>query len=111
MAVDFLVEEIKKVQDRLNKKIELFFGDYKKPYSLITQSSKGVEIEIKMPGMRKKNVIIDMNEKMIEIRAEKSRRILRGFHRKISLPSGLAIEKAKSVLTRGGLKIFIPKSK
>ena len=114
---------IKKLQRRINKKVELALGDYKKPYSQISQNANYIEIEVKLPKIDQKNVVLDINSRGVKIVAEnrkvrKRRRkkdILeerehKGYYRYISLPENLAIEDAKVNFKGNTLKIKIPKN-
>ncbi|MCX6711518.1 MAG: Hsp20/alpha crystallin family protein, partial [Candidatus Woesearchaeota archaeon] len=93
------------------------FQIYKKPHSDIIQNSKGVFINIKLPGINKKDIKLDINESKVFVKAEKRNGIkynneyYKGFVRKIQLPSGLKVEKSKIEFNNKTLRINIPKFK
>ena len=114
------IKQLKSIQDKINRNIETTFGDYQKPYSYISQNSKGVNIEITLPNIKEENVFLFLNEKRIEIKAEKRGvktdnevkiKSFVGFYRKINLPKGLSVNKAEVKFKDNKLKIYIPKKK
>lgn len=90
------------------------------PYSHIAQGASRVEVEIKLPGMHKKDVELHINHRAIIIRAEKKSKKkakssiskeFSSYYRKIPLSPGLNISKAKARFSKETLKIKIPKKK
>mgnify|MGYP001610821285 FL=1 len=90
-------------------------ADYYNPHSHITHGAKEVYIEIKLPEAKQSSTKINLNDDFLEVQGELSKRgkddIWRGFYRKIDLPSGLDIKKAKYKFTKDALKINIPRMK
>lgn len=107
-------KELKKL---IKETIKPQFQIYKKPHSDIIQNSKGVFINIKLPGINKKDIKLDINESKVFVKAEKRNGIkynneyYKGFVREIQLPSRLKVDKTKVQFNNKTLKINIPKSK
>ena len=109
---------------KLNKQIYRVFRNFRKPHSYISHGAKKIEVEIKLPGMTKRDVELQINPKNVIIKAEKNIRKKRrtntmsmqnesynGYFRKIPLSSGLDIHKSKARFSNGTLIIKIPKKK
>ncbi|MBI2498828.1 Hsp20/alpha crystallin family protein [Candidatus Woesearchaeota archaeon] len=117
-------KEMKRVQDRINKKVNSLMGGYKKPYSNITQNPKNVVINVELPGIKKKNIFLDVNDEKLVVKADENSRKIKekediyseidkslGYYRSIVLPKGLAVDKTEAKLSGKVLKIRIPKRK
>ncbi len=113
---------MRKIQEQINKRVSGLMAGYKKPYSNITQNLKFVNINVELPNVKKKNIIVDVNDDRIVVRAEKSSGTSKksksgysetenyiGFYRAIGLPKGVDIHKTKAKFSRDVLKIRIPK--
>lgn len=116
--------EVKKVKDQINRGVSNLVGGYKKPYSNITQNPRWVVINIELPDIRKRNIILEVNDERLVVRAENSSRMVEkgknsyyeadrsyGYHRTITLPKGLAVDKTEAKFIGKVLKIRIPKRK
>ncbi|MFH0936496.1 MAG: Hsp20/alpha crystallin family protein [Candidatus Woesearchaeota archaeon] len=107
-------KEFKKL---LKETIKPQFQVYKKPRSDVIQNSKGVSIMVKLPGINKKDIKLNIDESKIFLKAEKrggiknNNEYYKGFIRKIQLPSKLKINEAKVEFNNKTLKINIPKGK
>ena len=115
--IDF-VAEVKNLQKRINKKIETAFGDYGKPYSHISHTTRAVSLEIKLPGIKKNNFFVNINRRRAEILAEyennqqrstSKKKILKGFYRSILLPPHLDIMNVAINFHKETLKITFPR--
>ncbi|MEK6951927.1 MAG: Hsp20/alpha crystallin family protein [Nanoarchaeota archaeon] len=111
-------KEMKRVHDRINKKVNSLIGGYKKPYSNITQNPKSVIINVELPGIKKKNIFLDVNDEKLIVKAEENSRNdypeiekALGFYRSIILPKGLSVDKTEAKFSGKVLKIKIPKRK
>ena len=64
------------------------FINYEEPFSEIRQNHKGMNITIKLPEVKKKDVIINITEDKIELKAKsiKKNRTLKNYHRIIDIP-------------------------
>lgn len=138
--------DMKKVQKEMNKMFESFsetfnkgfesfsknfektfdkaFIGYREPLSDITQNAKEVKVNIELPGVPKKNVILKITNDLVEVRAEKragkevkrkgfykKEKSYKGFYRAIPLPTDVKADKAKAEFKDGILRIRIPKAK
>ena len=112
--------EISKIQSRISKSISTAFKEYKKPFGHMTQTSKFIYAEFKLPGMEKKDIDFQINNRYMTVSAEKKKQIKAnnaqekievGYFRKVSLPSCVNPSKAKIAFSDGMLKISIPKKK
>ena len=112
--------EISKIQRRISKGISTALKGYKKPFGHMTQNSKFVYAEFKLPGMEKKDIDFKINNRHITVSAEKKKQIKTidgqdsveaNYFRKISLPSGVNPDKAQVTFSDGILKISIPRKK
>ncbi|MFH1591994.1 MAG: Hsp20/alpha crystallin family protein [Candidatus Woesearchaeota archaeon] len=107
-------KEIANFQKKINKKVGNLVGGYKKPFSNIRHSQYFVSVDVKLPGIdRKESIVLDADHTKLIVgaidrsRASKDNR----YRRVIYLPPGLLIEKAKAKFNDGLLSIYIPKSK
>lgn len=120
-----IFEQFKKIQKNLiNNFNKAFSTEFKKPMSDISQNSKEVTINIKLPGVNKKDVILDIKKDKINLRAEKKQKKVKktkksyskkqsysGFYRSMPLPKNLNVDKAKAIFKNNMLTIKIPKLK
>jgi len=92
----------------LERKWNLINNDYKRPMTEITQSSKEIIIDAKLPDMLKKNVKLNYNYNTLEILAEKRKG--KGLYVAIALPKGINLDNSKMSFKRNKLSIVIPKT-
>ncbi len=98
--------------------------DFKNPRLDITQNEKNVEINVSLPGIKKKDIILNLTKDRVEITAEHSefRKQKKpasymesqehiGFHRVIALPSDLDVDNSEAKFSDENLKLIIPKIK
>lgn len=107
-------KEISNFQRAVNKKMETLVGGYKKPFSNIRHSQYFVSVDVKLPGIaRKEGILIEADHtKLIVGAANRTRNPDDNKYRRvIYLPPGLVIEKAKAKFNDGLLSIYIPKSR
>jgi HSP20 family protein len=106
----------KELKRLLKETIKPQFQIYTKPRSDLVQNSKGVLINIQLPGINKKDIKLNIDESKVFLKAEKRNGIrynneyYKGFMRKIQLPAKLKIDKSKINFNKRILKINIPKS-
>ena len=80
-------------------------------------------VKAELPGMKKEDINVDLNDGVLRITGEKKReekvekkdyyrleRAVGSFERRISLPSGIEAEKTKASFKDGVLEIQIPKT-
>ena len=111
---DFFVAAFKEIQDKLNKKIETAFSDYKKPYSHITHNHKRILLEMRLPNVKKEDLSVNININSVEVLVKKENKVknkrnIIEMYRKIYLPKGLDIKNADTKFDKGELKIEIPR--
>ena len=65
------------------------FIKYEEPFSEIRQNHKGMNITIKLPEVKKKDVLINITQDKIELKAKSIQggRTLKNYHRIIDIPS------------------------
>jgi len=92
--------------------------------SSFRDNGKGFEVEIRLPGVEKKDITLKAHHRVLEINAEKShnmevnkksflskKRTFGKYYRVIPLPNGADIERMKSEFNKETLRIVIPKKK
>lgn len=116
------------VDKQVNKTIENVLYktklDFKNPRLDIIQNEKYVEVNVNLPGIKKKDIILNLTKEQIEITAEHSEfkkqrkssgyvesQQHRGFHRVISLPPDLDTDNAEAEFSDEKLMLIIPKIK
>ncbi len=103
------IDEILKIHKSINENLSRAFKSYRKPHSHISHSSKLVVVEIKLPGINKKDVKLHIDPKSIIIKTEKKED--NTYFRKILLSPGLDVKKCKIRFYNSKLLIKIPKKK
>lgn len=90
------------------------------PSSDITHGTKKVSINFYLPGIKRKNImlLVDENKVTLEAYLKKKRRAKEGattkiekFYREISLPAGLNSEKSRQYWRNNMLTVEIPKKR
>jgi HSP20 family protein len=97
-------------------------GDYSYPDVDIIDRGELLIITFDMPGLKKEDISLNVEESKIEVKADKSEkaiekkenyyraeRIYKGFYRKIQLPEKIVPEKAEAFYIDGVLEIKAPK--
>ena len=105
---------------KLDKELE----NFREPLADIKKTDKEYIIEIELPGVNKEDVILQVSNDLIEIRAKKQselkiekkgylrhERSYSGFYRTIPLPFCVKADEVESEFKNGILKIKVPKSK
>ena len=113
-------EDILKLQSTINEKIGIAFSNYKRPHSHISHRDNKIEVEVKLPGMEKSDVKLNISPRAITVQAGKVKKIknpyykkeeINNYFRKIVLSPGLDIKKAKANISYGTINITNPKKK
>lgn len=130
-------DEINKIKREMDKMFDDFFNksergfsskkgvkDFNIPLSDVKRDKDEVIINLDMPGVDKKDIIITVRDNILEVKAEKKHeakiekkgmyryeRSYSGFHRSLSLPENVDSDNMKSEYKDGVLKIVIPKAK
>ncbi|NMB66890.1 Hsp20/alpha crystallin family protein [Candidatus Woesearchaeota archaeon] len=138
MFEDFF-EEMKKLQLEIDKSFRNFFESenqkyltYKKDNSQLSlfrnpvvdleEKDKEIIVRFEIPGVDKKDIELNLNEKNVELKVEKkeeSRIEKKGilkeeknykrFYKSISLPSEIVVDKTKAKYKDGVLELVMPK--
>ena len=101
-----------------------FKENFREPLTNMKENDKEIIVEMEIPGVKKEDIILQVSNDVLEVRAKKESEIkvskknyLRheksysGFYRKIALPTSVKAEDAESEFKNGVLKVRLPKSK
>lgn len=118
------IDKIFRLHSRINESFSRAFMNYRRPHSHISQSYRGVEVEIKLPEMNKSDIDLQINPRAVIIKAEKKTKKskktktsfykskeINTYYRKIPISPGLDVKKSKARFSNGTLKIRIPKKR
>jgi HSP20 family molecular chaperone IbpA len=108
---DSVLKKLNKSVTKLNKS---FLKKYRKPSCEISQSKDFLNIKFGLPGMVKKDILLDITHEYLDIKSEKkgkSKGISMGYRRIIPLPPGLVTDKTNAKFSKEKLNIKIPKVK
>jgi HSP20 family protein len=88
----------------------------------VTESDGEIEITAELPGLEEKDVQINVSDNVLTIRGEKKaekedkqkdyhlvERSYGSFYRSLELPSGVDVDKIKADISKGVLKVTVPK--
>ena len=108
-----MFDYFKKIQDSMIKSFNKSISSkYKRPSCEISQGKDSLSIKIDLPGMVKKDVILNITHDYLKILAEKKmEEKYLGFRRIIPLPPGLVTDKTNAKFSKDKLTIKIPKIK
>jgi HSP20 family protein len=117
----------------LHREIDRLFDDFMRgfpsfgsqellPAMDVTETDKDIEIYAELPGLEDKDVQINVADNVLTIRGEKKserddknkdyhvvERSYGSFYRSLQLPSGVDPEKIQASISKGVLKVVIPK--
>ena len=140
MSKMYPIEEIRKFQREMDKTFENFFKRkpferafssmerafkaFKEPLSEVTEKDNNVVVNVELPGVEKKDIILQVTNDHVEVRAGKNsntkiqkkdyykeEKSYRGFHRVITLPVEVKADEARADYKNGVLTLTIPKLK
>jgi len=130
--------EINRIRKEMNRMFKDFFErperelistrrpltELSQPLSDIQETDKNIIVNLDMPGVDKKDIILTIRDNLLEVKAERKKeekkikknlyqyeRSYTGFYRVLPLPSSVKPEKAKAEYKDGVLTITIPKLK
>jgi len=102
-----------------NQYYKTYDNGYSKPAANISESEESFELELAIPGLRKEEVKINIENNLLSISSEKqkesevnySRRefVYKSFNRSFSLPKSVDVDKIKAKHENGVLSISLPK--
>lgn len=126
-------DEFRKMRNEMDKLFNSVFEktslrkdliNFKQPLSDIENKKNEVEVNLEMPGIDKKDIILTIKDNILEVKAEKKQELKKenkgfyqyersysGFYRRFMLPSDINTNATKSDYKNGILKITIPKKK
>ncbi len=97
---------------------------FRKPVVDVMENEKEVIITVELPGIKKENIDVTVNENSVEIKAEYKeeekeegkekemfKRTYSGFYTTVPLPTEVKPDEAKATYNNGVLEIRIPKAK
>lgn len=117
----------------LQQEVERLFDDFARgfpafgyaslsPSMDVTETDKEIELTAELPGLEEKDVQINLADNVLSIRGEKKaekeekdknyrlvERSYGAFSRSIELPGGVDADKIKATITKGVLKVTVPK--
>lgn len=96
--------------------------DFKHPLDNVAEKDNEVIVKLNMPGVEKKDIILNITEDYVEVKAEKKEEIkiekkgmrkyersYKGYHKVLPLPAKVNAENAVAEYKDGTLTIKIPK--
>jgi HSP20 family protein len=129
------MEKMKKEMDRMFRNFfskserrligsDRFLTHFQQPLTDIKETKKDVFVTIDLPGVEKKDIILNIKNNLLEIKAQKKQEIkidkkgfhqhersYSGFYRSIPLPANVKSENIETEYRNGVLRIKIPKTK
>ena len=107
-------KELNKHINIVNRQLNLFrkaIVSYEEPYTEMSQNAKKVLIRIKMPEVKKRDVILRVDGNLVSVRGDriKGSKLLKGFYKNIRLPQEAMTERVKATFKKNTLKITVPK--
>ena len=114
---NFLIDinkEMNKHIKNANRQLNLFRKAvirYEEPYTELSQNANKVLIKIKMPKVKRRDVILKIENNFISVRGDhiKGNKLLKGYYKDIELPKEVVTEKVKASFKNNTLKITMPK--
>ncbi|MDP3916699.1 MAG: Hsp20/alpha crystallin family protein [Nanoarchaeota archaeon] len=111
-----LNREIKRGTKDLNKSFDGFrkmFKKYEEPFCEIRQNHKGMNVLVKLPDVRKKDIRLNITSRIIELKASSildndGKRTLKNYYRVINIPACSMLRKARAEYKNDKLQIKIP---
>ncbi len=120
-----LQREIERVFDDFTRgfpALGSFGGQDLLPAMDVTETDKEIEVTAELPGLEEKDVQINVADNVLTIRGEKKseredkskdyrlvERSYGSFYRSLELPSGVDSDKIKASISKGVLKVTVPK--
>ena len=130
-------QEIDRMRKEMNRMFRDFFDrperhligsgkplvQFKQPLSDVQENGKEVIVNLDIPGVDKKDIVLTVKDDILEIKAEKKHeakiekkdfyqheRGYAGFYRALLLPTNVKVEEANAEYKNGVLRIVLPKS-
>lgn len=119
---DLLQTEIERVFDSFNGWPATFTERAFSPSMEVVETDSAIEVSTELPGIDEKDVEISVSDNVLTIRGEKKfekderkknyrlvERSYGSFERSIALPQGVDASKVNAKMTKGVLKVEVPK--
>lgn len=113
-GINSFLKNIKKRKDKTLRRISNItkrFSKYEEPFCEIRQNHKKMKIEIKLPDVKKKDILLNVSDSKIEVKAEareRGGRIIKTFHRIIDIPKCSVPKKMSANIKNEVLKLDLP---
>ena len=113
-GINSFLKKIKKKKDKTIRKLSNItkrFSKYEEPFCEIRQNHKRMKIVIKLPDVKKKDILLNVSDGKIEIKAEARERngkIIKTFHRIIDIPKCSLPKKMNANIKNETLKLDLP---
>jgi len=117
-----LQREIDRVFDDFTRGFPTFGSHELMPSIDVTETDKEIEVTAELPGLEEKDVEINLADNVLTIRGEKKadkeekdknyrliERSYGSFYRSLELPAGVDPEQVKASISKGLLKVTVPK--
>ena len=107
------VVEIFKLHPQIYRGIERTLRGYRKPHCHISHGQKNVEIQVKLPDIKKKDIELTINAETLIVMTDNKEKgyKLPAYFRKILLSPGLSVSQAQARFSKETLNIKIPKKR
>lgn len=118
-----IVNDIKKIKRDINdvmseinytfeKGYSKFIGNIKNPRCDIIHTQKNIKIDLSLPGVNEKDILLKIKHNGIEVDAKiKDKEKTLGYHRLISIPSTVNSDNIKTRFSKNTLTIILPRKK
>ncbi len=112
-GIDNFLKKFKKKKDTTIRKLgnlKKRFSNYEEPFCEIRQNHRKMRIEVKLPNVKKKDILLNVSDGRIEIKAEakECKRLIKTFHRVIEIPKCSLPKKIKANFKNNVLKLEVP---
>lgn len=112
-GIDSILRRFKKKKNTTLRKLENLkkrFSNYEEPFCEIRQNHRKMRIEVKLPDVKKKDVLLNVSDDRIEIKAEakERKRLIKTFHRVIEIPRCSLPKKIRANFKNNVLKLDVP---
>ena len=117
-----LQQEIDRLFDGFSRTLPAFSSNALVPSMDVAETEKEIEVTAELPGLEEKDVQLNVVDNLLTIRGEKKNqreekdkdyhlveRSYGSFARTIELPKGVNLDNIKATMTKGVLKVTVPK--
>lgn len=117
-----LQQEIDRLFEGFSRGFPDFSGRELIPNMDVSETDKEIEITAELPGLEEKDIQLNVSDNVLTIRGEKKNereesekdyhlveRSYGSFTRAVQLPEGVNIDNIKAVMSKGVLKVTVPK--